>query len=284
MNPTDIDTLRARLREIAAIPYARWTGDLPERKREELAFHDRDRDRSRMESLDRKDFDRYYGNRKYYAGTARSRAYVDTWIAAHAGGRVFLDYACGNGGYAIRAARAGAALSVGIDLSPVSIENARRDAEEQALSDSTFFVVADAENTLLPESSIDVVICSGMLHHLDLSYAFPELRRILKPGGRILAVEALDYNPAIKLYRFLTPQMRTEWEKRHILTLKDLAFAERFFAVGEVRYWHIASILGAYFPRALPALDAVDRLLTRLPLVKRMAWTFTFELIKRDGG
>jgi SAM-dependent methyltransferase len=92
---------------------------------------------------------------------------------------------------------------------------------------------ADAENTRLPAASIDRVLCSGMLHHLDLSCALPELQRILAPGGRILAVEALDYNPAIKPYHYLTPDMRTDWEKSHILNLKDVAYAGRFFTVGE---------------------------------------------------
>jgi len=72
-------------------------------------------------------------------------------------------------------------------------------------------------------------MCAGMLHHVELSYAFPELRRVLKPGGRILAAEALNYNPAIKLYRNLTPSLRTAWEKDHILSLKDVRFAQRFF-------------------------------------------------------
>ena len=44
----------------------------------------------------------------------------------------------------------------------------------------------------------------------------------------VLGVEALDYNPLIKLYRQLTPDMRTEWEKAHILSLKDLRFAQKF--------------------------------------------------------
>jgi hypothetical protein len=44
-----------------------------------------------------------------------SKEYVDEWIAREAGGRIFLDYACGNGAYAVKAAKAGAALSVGID-------------------------------------------------------------------------------------------------------------------------------------------------------------------------
>jgi SAM-dependent methyltransferase len=121
-----------------------------------------------------------------------------------------------------------------------------------------------------------------MLHHLDLSYAFPELRRVLRPGGRILAVEALNYNPAIKLYRRLTPEMRTDWEKNHILSFKDLRFAERFFHVENVRCWHIVSMFASYanFMAALPVLNLIDAGLTRIPGIRLMAWIFTFELVK----
>ena len=95
---------------------------------------------------------------------------------------MFLDYACGNGDMTLAAARHGAKLSIGLDISSVSIRNAERTAHDEKI-DNTYFLQADAENTKLPDGCIDVIICSGMLHHLDLSYAFPELRRILKPGG-----------------------------------------------------------------------------------------------------
>jgi hypothetical protein len=117
-----------------------------------------------------------------------------------------------------------------------------------------------------------------MLHHLDLSFAFPELRRILAPGGKILAVEALDYNPLIKLYRTITPAMRTEWEAAHILSLKDLRFASRFFDLGDVKYWHITSIAGPHLRPLMPVLASLDRVLTSIPGIRLLAWIFTFEL------
>lgn len=270
--------LRTHLDEIAKIPDATWMAGLNERKRKELEFHDRDRDRQKITQLDQDTYERLYGNRKYYSATAPSKRYIDEWIARNAPNRVFLDYACGNGLNAIKAAKAGASLSIGIDISAVSVTNSNADARAAGVAERTVFVQADAENTRLPDNSVDVVICSGMLHHLDLSYAFPELRRILAPGGLILAVEALDYNPLIKLYRALTPQMRTEWEKAHILSLKDLRFAKRFFDVGEVRYWHITSIAAPHLPFLAWPLELLDRVLSKVPVIQLMAWIFTFEL------
>ena len=49
------------------------------------------------------------GNKKYYDATQDSKVYVDNWIASHAPGKVFLDYACGNGDGAIKAAKSGIA-------------------------------------------------------------------------------------------------------------------------------------------------------------------------------
>lgn len=276
----DVEVLKNRLQEIETITNQQWLDSLDDRKKKELEFHDADRDTSRIKSLDRDTYEKFYGNRKYYQATGLSSAYVNNWIRENARNRVFLDYACGNGGNAIKAAKYGATLAIGLDISRLSVENAKREAKKQAVDKNTRFIQADAENTMLPDNSIDVIICSGMLHHLDLSYAFPELRRILSPGGKILAVEALDYNPAIKLYRYLTPQMRTDWEKAHILSLQDIRFAERFFKIGELRYWHITSILAPYMMFAFSTLNWIDKFLTRIPIVKLMAWIFTFELIK----
>jgi ubiquinone/menaquinone biosynthesis C-methylase UbiE len=281
-----LEALQQRLKQIEAIADEQWLSSLSDRKRKELEFHDADRDTARIETLDKDAHEKIYGNRKYYDATGLSKDYVDNWLQANCKGRIFLDYACGNGRNAIKAARWGAALAIGIDISRVSVENARLEAARQGLQESTWFVQADAENTLLPDNSIDVVVCSGMLHHLDLSYAFPELRRILKPSGRILAMEALNYNPAIKLYRYLTPEMRTDWEKAHILSLKDVRFARKFFTVADIRYWHIASVIAPYvrMMEMLPALNWLDQYLTQIPLVRLMAWIFTFELIKPNGA
>jgi len=64
------------------------------------------------------------------------------------------------------------------------------------------------------------------------------------------------------------------------LSLNDIRFAKRFFQVKNIKYWHIVSILAPYMMFALPILNWIDNFLTRIPIVRLMAWIFTFELIK----
>jgi ubiquinone/menaquinone biosynthesis C-methylase UbiE len=260
-----------------------WRNNLNNRKLKELEFHDLDRDMDLKKEIiqDVENYNELFGNKKYYSTVRRSRFFVQEWIKKNSKDKVFLDYACGEGENAITAAKAGASLSLGFDISSVSVTNARNEAAKDNLQNVRFFQ-ADAENTALPDACVDVILCSGMLHHLDLSYAFPEMRRILKPGGRILAVEALDINPFIKIYRARTPKMRTEWEAKHILSLKEVTFAQRFFVLKEIRFWHVIGYVAGKFPSLLRPLEKVDVLMEKIPYLQRFAWIFTFELVKEE--
>jgi len=202
------------------------------------------------------------------------------------GGQKLADH--GNGIEAVKAAKLyKAKFVVGIDISAGSIANARRLAEREGVADRCHFFVGDCENTGLPDDCIDTVLCAGVLHHLDLNHVYPELKRIMKPGGRLLAGEALNYNPIIRAYRMRTPEMRTEWEKHHILDLDDVKMAKKYFKIGSVKFWHLTSYAAAFLKKApvlqrpaLAVFNTVDRVLTKIPYLQRMAWIFTFELVK----
>jgi len=269
--------LRRRLLSLPAYKSADWLDGLESRKREEAEFHDQDRVEHKDEQIDSTP------NRRFYDSSGPVVAYVDDWFSREIPGRVFLDYACGNGRTTIRAANAGAELAVGIDISPVSVDNAAKNSVCAGTGTRTVFLQRDCEDTELPDSSFDRVLCSGMLHHVDLSRAFPELRRLAKPGARILCVEALSHNPLIQLYREMTPQYRTEWEKNHILGMPQVRYARQWFGVENLRFFCLASPLAGFAPRAirpaiLPGLHALDALLTRIPGVQLWSWQFAFEL------
>jgi SAM-dependent methyltransferase len=200
---------------------------------------------------------------------------------------IFLDFACGHGAQTIKAAKLGADLAVGIDISATSVRNAAENAAAAGVSGRVRFLQRDCEDTELPADSFSACLCSGMLHHLDLNRAFPELARIMRPGGRVLGVEALGYNPVIQWYRNRTPELRTEWEKKHILTMRDLELAKKWFDVENVRFFLLAAPLATLLPsgplrRGFSSLGhAVDFVLTRVPGLQLWSWQFTFELVKR---
>lgn len=73
-----------------------------------------------------------------------------------------LDLGCGTGATAVRLAHAGASLVSGFDVSPASIEIARRRAQRAGLNDRVRFEVADAASSSLPEHDwviLDRVVC-----------------------------------------------------------------------------------------------------------------------------
>lgn len=258
-----------------------WVAALEDRKREEAEFHNADRQDHRDESRESTP------NRRFYESFTVVEDHINGWIRRQAPGGAFLDYACGNGRLSRMAAEHGARVVVGIDISDVSVQNAQERAEQAGLGQVAHFLQRDCEDTQLPADRFDACLCSGMLHHLDLSRAFPELHRVMAPGGRILAVEALSYNPFIQLYRRLTPHLRTEFEARHILGMKEVRLAQRWFAVENLRFFLMAAPLATLLPRGalrrngIKAGHALDAVLTRIPGLKLWSWVFTFELVKK---
>ena len=135
------------------------------------------------------------------------------------------------------------------------------------------------------EPRFDVIHISGVLHHVDVNMAFPELRRVLKPGGRVIATEALGHNPLIHLYRKMTPQLRTEWEAKHIIKKEQMELASEYFGEVNYRFFHLATL--AFVPirkvpvlgsLALTCLEILDRFLLSLPLLRWQAWMIVMEL------
>lgn len=103
-------------------------------------------------------------------------------------GERVLDVACGTGIIAIDAA---ARVSpggdvVGVDLSGRMIEAARRRAMQERHTNVSFERM-DAERLGLPDNSFDVALCAlGLMYMPGPERAILEMRRVLRPGGRII--------------------------------------------------------------------------------------------------
>ena len=128
-------------------------------------------------------------------------------------GLTVLDYGCGRGDMTREYLQNGAAKVAAIDISPVYVADGEENVRRAGFAEDRFsFQVMDAHKMTFPDNSFDIVAGWSILHHLDPDTAMNEIHRVLKPGGRVLLWEPLADHPLLKLFRWFTPQARTEDE------------------------------------------------------------------------
>ena len=151
-------------------------------------------------------------------------------LAAPAPGETVADVGCGNGAYLAELARRGFAGRVlGLDMSLGMLDAARArliPAGDVAL------VAADATALPLPDGAADLTLAMHMLYHVpDPSQALRELRRVTRPGGRvIIGLNGLNH---LRQLREIVAAARGDgrWGRRERLTLDDgEALARSFFS------------------------------------------------------
>jgi SAM-dependent methyltransferase len=119
-------------------------------------------------------------------------------------GQKVLEIGLGQGAESEQLIRRGASWS-GLDLTPEAVD---RVAARLALRDLPYDNLKQGSALDIPyaDDSFDVVFSHGVLHHIpDIRRAQSEIHRVLKPGGRLVAMlyarSSLNYQVSIKLVR-----------------------------------------------------------------------------------
>jgi ubiquinone/menaquinone biosynthesis C-methylase UbiE len=118
-------------------------------------------------------------------------------------GESVLDVGCGTGNLAIAAKeRVGPAGSVhGIDAAPEMIARASKKASQRGMQVN--FQLGIAQELPFADAQFDVVLSTLMLHHLPhrgRPLLMREIRRVLKPRGRVLVVDFAELPRARKSF------------------------------------------------------------------------------------
>jgi ubiquinone/menaquinone biosynthesis C-methylase UbiE len=113
-------------------------------------------------------------------------------VDAAAPGSRILDVGCGGGQHAVEAAsRRGDLRLVALDLSPVFLSRAKARARKAGVENRLEFTCASATDMPFEANAFDHVYSMGSIKHwVDLRKGLSECIRVLKPGGRLVVMEA----------------------------------------------------------------------------------------------
>ena len=208
-------------------------------------------------------------------------------------GKKLLDIGAGLGESSVYFALRGARVTT-VDVSRGMVDTALALGKKYGVELEGF--VAGAEDLDVPAGSYDLVYIANTIHHVqNRALLFERIHRALKRGGMFFSYDPLAYNPAINVYRRMATQVRTPDESP--LTIADVKLAREYFRrVGHREFWISSLLLFAkyylkdrvhpnedrYWKRILresekalwwwKPLRAMDTALTRIPLVRWLAW------------
>jgi SAM-dependent methyltransferase len=129
-----------------------------------------------------------------------------------------VSWGCGLGAFERAAIRTGIVRAMdAFDISPKSLEDARREAEKEGIS-GIEYGIGDFDDPRLGDGRYDIVFFHASLHHVRrLGRLFRALRRALGPGGAVYVDEYVGPS------RSEWTRERLEKAQRHLETVPDAA-------------------------------------------------------------
>jgi SAM-dependent methyltransferase len=201
------------------------------------------------------------------------KEHVYRWMIDHGiRGREVLDFGCGTGEITTQLAMLGARVS-GLDVLPDLVGAARRRADLDGYAPRCDFVVGALETQPLGGRRFDYIVCSAVLHHVDLESTLLLLVAHLRPDGVLLVTEPIAFSPALQRMRDAVPVSKGELDPgERQLTGSDVARILGATTPIDVTYYRLLERLSKVVPSLWLPLAYLDRaLLTCLPFLRRYA-------------
>ncbi|MEQ1888095.1 MAG: methyltransferase domain-containing protein [Alphaproteobacteria bacterium] len=193
-----------------------------------------------------------------------------------------LDVACGPGMVACGFAASGV-HAVGIDVTPAMIERAKQLAKKKGLQNVEWHVGAV---TSLPfeDNSFDVVTCRFAFHHFPIpADAFAEMKRVCRPGGRIVVCDGYASDDPAKAAAFNAMERLRDPSTIRFLTLGELeSFFQRENLQPAQHFYRVTYDVNTLMQGSFP--DPGDEILVRDMIVRSVDGDALGLNARRDGG
>ena len=167
------------------------------------------------------------------------------------------------------------------DISPNSV---RLMQKRFALHEEFSAQVADMEALPFPDGSFDVVCSAGSLSYGDNYIVRNEIYRVLRPGGKLIAMDSLNHNPIYKFNRYIhfLRGRRSKSTLQRMPTQDLINCYTSQFGSSEVKYfgsliWTCTLLKWIISEKKISIiLNSADSLLN----VKKSAFKFTMRVVK----
>ena len=190
-------------------------------------------------------------------------------LAAFGKGDRLLEVGCTAGSYTMYLAREGYDVT-GLDISSESIAAAQVVAKDLGLA-TAHFMAGDVDNMRdIPDGTFDGVFSFSTLRYLpDPARSLTEVRRVVRPGARVVVDFPNKYCPWFEILKFLVGGERHihdhTYSTRQVVRMMEAA---GFVNVRTKRIIFFAKL----FPASLvPLYKLVDYVSERLPLINQFA-------------
>lgn len=198
----------------------------------------------------------------------RRKSYLARYGSA-APDRDILEIGCGTGMFTTALAASGARV-VAFDLCWELLCQVPR---SPGRAGRPHVFVGDVEHLPLPDASFDAVVGVSILHHLNLRPALAEIKRVLKPVGRVVFSEPNMLNPQIFV------QKHVPFIKRWLGDSPDETAFVRWALASELRQAGFGGVrvtpfdfLHPWTPEpAIPVVLGVGALMESLPVARELA-------------
>lgn len=195
-------------------------------------------------------------------------------------GKSIIDIGCGYHPTPIYFALAGAERVCACDVSPKAVEFMRRVAKIYGVADRVTVHESPVERMPFASGEFDLMHGEAVLHHISLPPSAPEIRRVLKPGGRAVFKDPLGHNPVLEFVRDHMPAVTGKSAAKGTdrpMTIEDVDGFGRFFASYKYQTFGLTSMAAmllrlprrSAITRAMHSID--DAVMARFPLMKRYA-------------
>lgn len=202
-------------------------------------------------------------------------------------GKQVLDLGCGIGYTPLELAARGAQVTA-VDLSSTAVQATQQRVREAGLDRQIETVRANVEELPFADASFDLIYAQNFLMHVSHRTVGRECRRLLRSGGKMVAVEPLAHHPLVRLYR----RFFSEYKDTHprYSTHEDIATLASLFNHAHEQRFYLLAVLAAstslqnrkvLFGPLLAALNWFDaQLLKFWPGLREWSWVTVIELYK----